>query len=142
MDIHEILKQYPYISEDIRDNQDKLNMYIELKKQARNTLKGQELTGMPHGEGTSDTTYNAVEKIIDRYQTEIDHYTYAINDLLDLKRKMDTAVSTLSYDERKILFLKYERDMSLRKIGYCIHKGKDAVKEDIKKAINKIASNI
>ena len=66
--IEEILKQYPFIGDDIRREQGKLNEYIQLQQEARDTLKGQALTDMPHmPEGnTSDPTADAVERVIDK----------------------------------------------------------------------------
>ena len=118
--IDEILKQYPYITEDIQKYQNELNRYIELQKEARNPLKSQVMTGMPHSSGISDQTFEHVEKIIDLYQKEIDKYVNKINELLELKRKLDKAMLELSEEEKRIIYLRYDRGLSINKIPYML----------------------
>lgn len=114
--IEDILKQYPYISEDIQKLQAELNRYIELQQEARNPLKAQTIDGMPHGTGISDKTYEAVEKIIDLYQTEIDKLAVKINALIDRKTRLEKAFAELTEDERRILYLRYDERWQTRKI--------------------------
>jgi len=94
--VEEILKQYPYFGDDIKEAQKQLNIYISLQQEARDPLKAQTISDEPRGSGMSDQTYNAVEKIIDRYQIEIDHYTSEINAILDLKKWLDKAFGELT----------------------------------------------
>jgi DNA-directed RNA polymerase specialized sigma24 family protein len=136
--IDDILKQYPYIGEDIQKAQAELNRYIQLQQEARNPLKGQELTGMPHSYNVSNTTYNAVEKIIDSYQTEIDRYAAEINELLNLKKWMDKAFAQLTEDERRAINLRYEKGMGIHKIGYTMRRGTDTIRRLIDEAKGKI----
>ena len=65
--IDEILKSYPFIGDDIRREQAILNEFIALQVEARDTLKGQALTDMPHmpDGNTSDPTVDAVERASD-----------------------------------------------------------------------------
>jgi DNA-directed RNA polymerase specialized sigma subunit len=114
--IEDILKQYPYICDDIQKAQAELNGYIVLQIEARNTLKGQIIDEMPHGTGISDQTYNAVEKLIDDYQVKIDECVQEINGLLDLKKWMDKAFAALTEDERRILYLRYDERWQTWKI--------------------------
>ena len=115
--IEEILKQYPFIVEDIQREQSNVNKYIQLQQEARDPLRGQVLTGMPHEYGISDQTYQAVVKIIDEYQAEINRHVKNINELLESKRKMDKAYTEMTDDERRLLYLHYEEKMSYRQIG-------------------------
>lgn len=140
--VEEILKSYPYIWDDIRKAQAELNRYIDLQQEARNPLKGQALTGMPHETGVSDQTLNAVEKIIDRYQKEIDKHAAQINELLDLKKWLDKAFASLTEDEKHILYMVYDNRQSFRAIGriykcgrYQAQKFVEEAKEKIKKVI-------
>ena len=116
--IDDILKQYPYIGEDIQKAQAELNRYITLRQEARNPLKAQVLTGMPHSYDVNDQTYNAVERIMDLYQTEINKYATEINELLDQKKWMDKAFTELTEDERRIVYLMYSRHISINKLAY------------------------
>lgn len=114
--IDDILKQYPYIGEDIQKAQKEINRYIELQQEAKNPLKGQALTGMPHDSGVSDQTYNAIEKIMDLYQAEINELSAKVNELLDRKKWLDKAYTTLTEDERRILYLRYDERWQTWKI--------------------------
>lgn len=108
--IEDILKQYPFIGDDIRREQDKLNEYIALQINARDPLKAQTLSDMPHmPEGNiSDQTLQAVEKVIDCYQAKIDEQVKKINELMDRQKWLDKAFATLTENERRIIYLKYD----------------------------------
>lgn len=116
--IDELLKSYPFIGNDIRREQDKLNEYISLQQEARDTLKGQALTDMPHmPEGnTSDPTCDAVERVIDKYQDKINEQVAKINELIDRQKWLDKAYTTLTEDERRILYLRYDERWQTWKI--------------------------
>lgn len=107
--IDEILKQYPFIGDDIRREQATLNEYIALQIDARDTLKGQTLTDMPHmpDGNTSDPTADAVERVIDKYQDKINEQVTKINDLIDRQKWLDKAYASLTEDERRIVCLRY-----------------------------------
>lgn len=107
--IDELLKSYPFIGNDIRREQGKLNEYISLQQDARDTLKGQALTDMPHmPEGnTSDPTCDAVERVVDKYQDKINEQVAKINDLIDRQKWLDKAYASLTEDERRIVCLRY-----------------------------------
>lgn len=107
--IDEILKQYPFIGDDIRREQGILNEYIQLQQEARDTLKGQTLTDMPHmPEGnTSDPTCDAVTRVIDKYQDKINEQVAKINELIDRQKWLDKAYASLTEDERRIVCLRY-----------------------------------
>ena len=96
---------------------------------------------MPRNPGVSDQTYQAVEKIIDEYQTEIDMFVKEIQRLLDLKRWMDKAYVSLSEDERRVLLLRYDRNIGIRNTAITMRRGYDTVKkitESAKEKINRI----
>ena len=80
--IEDILKQYPFIGDDIRREQATLNDYIQRQQEARETLKAANNDGMPHGYDVADKTYEAVERVIDLYQTKIDEQVARINELM------------------------------------------------------------
>jgi len=141
--IDEILKQYPFIGDDIQREQDKLNEYIALQIKARDPLKAQTLTGMPHmPEGNiSDQTLQAVEKVIDCYQAKIDEQVKKINELIDRQKWLDKAYASLTEDERRIVCLRYNDRWQtwkiMRRLGIMdrrtFYKILDSAKDKIKK---------
>jgi DNA-directed RNA polymerase specialized sigma subunit len=139
--IDEILKQYPFIGDDIRREQDKLNEYIQLQQEARDTLKSRNIDGIPHGTDVSDATYAAVEKLVDVYQQKIDACVAKINELLDLKKWLDKAYASLTEDERRIVYLRYDERWQtwkiMRRMGIMdrrtYYKILDSAKDKIKK---------
>ncbi|MGE5631405.1 MAG: sigma factor-like helix-turn-helix DNA-binding protein [Caulobacteraceae bacterium] len=138
MKIDDILKQYPYIAEDIQKEQEKLNKYIELQKEARNPLRGQAMDGMPHSTDISDQTYNAVVKIIDEYQVQINKHAANINKLLDRKKWLDKAFAELTEDERRLLYMAYDDRLSFRQIGRIYKCGRYMAQKLIEEAKEKI----
>ena len=139
--VDEILKQYPFIGDDIRREQDKLNEYIQLQQEARDTLKSRNIDGMPHGTDVSDATYAAVEKLVDVYQQKIDACVAKINELLDRKKWLDKAYASLTEDERRIVYLRYDERWQTWKIMHkmgildrrTFYKILDSAKDKIKK---------
>lgn len=141
--IEDILKQYPFIGDDIRREQDKLNEYIALQINARDPLKAQTLSDMPHmPEGNiSDQTLQAVEKVIDCYQAKIDEQVKKINELIDRQKWLDKAFADLTEDERRIVYLRYNErwrtGQIMRRLGIqkrdTFYKILDSAKDKIKK---------
>jgi DNA-directed RNA polymerase specialized sigma24 family protein len=125
--IEEILKQYPCFGDDIKDAQSNLNMYITLQQEARDPLKAQKISHEPHGTETSDQTYNAVEKLIDRYQVEIDESIAKINSILDTKKWLDKALGELTETERRVIYMRYDKGISINKMPYYLHCGRNTI---------------
>ena len=123
--VDEILKQYPFIGDDIRREQDKLNEYIQLQQEARDTLKGQTLTGMPHmpDGNTSDPTADAVERVIDKYQDKINEQVAKINELIDRQKWLDKAFASLTPEERAVVCLLYNEQYSERRVAKMMYQG-------------------
>lgn len=123
--VDEILKQYPFIGDDIRREQGKLNEYIQLQQEARDTLKGQALTDMPHmPEGnTSDPTADAVERVIDKYQDKINEQVKKINELIDRQKWLDKAFASLTPEERAVVCLLYNEQYSERRVAKMMYQG-------------------
>lgn len=118
MEIREILKEYPYIDEEIKKLNKKMNGYLEMKEETRNTLKAQKLSHEPHGTGVSNITLNAVEKIMDKYEEEIKICVSKINDLFIIKQKLDVLISQLTVDERRLIYMYYDERKPINKICY------------------------
>jgi DNA-directed RNA polymerase specialized sigma subunit len=142
--IDDILKEYPYISEDIQKLQAELNRYMQLQQEARDPLKAQTLLGMPHMPvgNENDQTYNQIERIMDLYQAEIDELTSKINELMDRKKWLDKAYTTLTEDERRILYLRYDERWQawkiMRKLGIMERKTFYKILDSAKGKISKI----
>ena len=107
--IDEILKQYPFIGDDIRKAQEQLNKYIQLREdlKSREPLKATRITGEGHGYDVSDPTYNYVENVMDKYAEQIKYYTDKVNELIDRQKWLDKAYASLTEDERRIVCLRY-----------------------------------
>lgn len=141
--IDELLKQYPFLGDDIRREQDTLNEYIQLQQEARDTLKGQAMTDTPHmpDGNTSDPTCDAVERVIDKYQDKIDEQVTKINELIDRQKWLDKAYASLTEDERRIVTLRYNDRWAtwqiMRRMGIMrretFYKILDSAKDKIKK---------
>jgi DNA-directed RNA polymerase specialized sigma subunit len=114
--IEDILKQYPFIGDDIRREQATLNDYIQRQQEARETLKAANNDGMPHGHDVADKTYEAVERVVDLYQTKIDEQVAKINELIDRQKWLDKAFADLTEDERRIVYLRYDERWQTWKI--------------------------
>ena len=142
--IDELLKSYPFIGDDIRREQATLNEYIQLQVEARDTLKGQVLTDMPHmpDGNTTDPTCDAVERVIDKYQNKIDEQVTKINELIDRQKWLSIAYTTLTEDERRILYLRYDERWQTWKIMWRLGIKKDKtfykILNSAKGKINKI----
>jgi nicotinate-nucleotide pyrophosphorylase len=121
--IDEILKQYPFIGEDIRREQATLNDYIQRQQEARETLKAANNDGMPHGYDVADKTYEAVEKVIDCYQAKIDEQVSKINDLIDRQKWLDKAYASLTPEERAVVCLLYNEQYSERRVAKIMYQG-------------------
>jgi len=141
--IEDILKQYPFIGDDIRREQDKLNEYIQLQQEARDTLKSRNIDGMPRGYDVVDKTYEAVERVIDLYQKKIDEQVAKINELIDRQKWLDKAFADLTEDERRIVYLRYNERWRtwqiMRRLGIqkrdTFYKILDSAKDKIKKTM-------
>jgi DNA-directed RNA polymerase specialized sigma subunit len=139
--IDEILKQYPFIGDDIRREQATLNDYIQRQQEARETFKAANNDGMPHGYDVVDKTYEAVERVIDLYQTKIDEQVAKINELMDRQKWLDKAYASLTEDERRIVYLRYNERWQTWKIMHrmgiehknTFYKILDSAKEKINK---------
>lgn len=132
MKIEELLKFYPHIGEDIQEEQRELNKYISLQAEARNPLKSTNIDGMPHDGSVSDQTYQQVEKIIDRYQAEIDESIKNINNLLDTKKWLDKALDQLSRGEYELVKQYFWERMSIRNMA----KQRKCSRDQVKSMIN------
>lgn len=84
------LKEYPYILKTLRHLNCELNEIIKSKELMEDTLRYCVKTG--NKECSLDPTLQVVEKVLDRYENNISYITERINDLNELKNKIDGAL--------------------------------------------------
>jgi len=72
--------------------------------------------------GVYDPTYEAVEKIVDGYDVEIERLRDGVGEILNNKARVDSLMENLEPVEREILLLKFVRkftwDVVARKMNY------------------------
>lgn len=118
MNIENMLYRYDGIPTEIQKLNAEMNDILHNQYQARNTLKATTITDMPMGGGTSDPTYEAVEKIIDDYGERIQEIVKEINLLLNTKSQLEKALRVLNTDEMQIIDLRYYQRIKMTRIKY------------------------
>jgi DNA-directed RNA polymerase specialized sigma subunit len=142
LNIENILREYPHIPETIQKLNKELNDYLTNKYDTYNTLKSAKVTGMPHASGISNQTYNAVEKLIDRYGVRIKEITEEINNWMDLQKSIDDIfyqANLLTMEERRVIELRYFQQRKWTQIPYIMKYSKRSCEYFQSKAIEKIA---
>lgn len=139
----ELLQQYPFLKDDYRRIQQDLKKYIELQDNVRQTLlQAQKLSDMPAGQRTSNQTLDAVIKLIDTHQANIDYCLEQIYEINKCKKWIDKAFETLTEREKRIVILKYINQMSNKGIAYTIDLPRNTVSNLLLEIINKIKTII
>ena len=104
--IEKLLRDYPFISEDI----DRLQKEIEDWQSKKNTMYGIKTaapTGLPPSGEIQDPTYQTAMEIIDKYQKEIDRLFDRIKTLFDNQMTVKTLLMRLSRNERYVIEARY-----------------------------------
>jgi sulfur carrier protein ThiS len=105
-DIKQMLKEYTTYTDRIRELNTRINDALSHKIDC-DTLKAQKLSGMPHGTGLSDPTYEAVQRIIDKWDKDIRDMAEEVNRLIDNKAAVDKGLKTLEWKEYRLIELHY-----------------------------------
>lgn len=116
MDIKKMLSEYATYTDRIRELNARINDALNHKIDC-DTLKAQKLSGMPHGSGLSDPTYQAVEKIITKWDEEIYNMAVEVNELIENKRAVDRALKALPWDEHRVIELHYIIGLTLERVA-------------------------
>ena len=107
MDIRAFLRDYPFMNSDILRLQKDLNAAIKAKENTYCTVKAAPTTRQGSSSGAiSDSVFDAVQELIDRYDTVIVYFTQQINSLLDHKtlfEKVWFSVALLKKEERLVI---------------------------------------
>jgi DNA-directed RNA polymerase specialized sigma subunit len=106
MDIKKMLSEYPTYSDRIRELNEKINDALNHKIDC-DTLKAQKLSGMPYGTGLSDPTFEAVQRIIDKWDSDIRKMAEEVNRLIDNKTAIDKGLNALTWKEYRLIELRY-----------------------------------
>lgn len=121
--IERLLRNYPFISEDI----DRLQKELEDWQNKKNCLYGIKTaapTGMPPSGQMSDPTYQTAMEIIDKYQKEIDRLFNQIKTLFDNQLTVKALLAQLTRDERYIIDARYFKGndpIAWTKIAFTLH---------------------
>ena len=116
MDIKQMLEEYTTYAERIQELNQRINEALQYKINC-DTLKAQRLTGMPRIGGISDLTYEAVQRIIDKYDEDIRNMAEEVNELIDRKRTIEKALKTLNRAEYRIIELRYFVGLNWEKVA-------------------------
>lgn len=134
-----MLENYCSCGQEIQKLNAELNQTLQMKIQTQNTLKAQCLTGMPHTYGVSDTTYNAVERSIDKHETHIVYLTEQIELEYDIRETINEAVKKLTMEEFRVIDLHYFKHYKIGRLSGIMHYQKTRCYELKESAIKKIA---
>ena len=115
-DIKQMLKEYTTYTDRIRELNAKINDAMTHKIDY-DTLKAQQIDGQPHGSGISDPTYEAVQKIIDKWDKDIREMADEVNRLIDNKAAVDKALKALTWRERRMVELHYFMGLTWEKVA-------------------------
>ena len=116
MDIKKMLMEYSTYSSRIQKLNEKINEALKHKIDY-DGLKAQQIDGQPHGSGLSDPTYQAVEKIITKWDEEIYNMAVEVNELIENKRAVDRALKALPWDEHRVIELHYIIGLTLERVA-------------------------
>lgn len=116
MDIKQMLEEYSTYGDRIKELNQRINEALQYKINC-DTLKAQRLTGMPRATGISDPTYEAVQRIIDKYDEDIRKMAEEVNQLIDRKRAVEKALKALNRTEYRLVELRYFIGMRWEKVA-------------------------
>ena len=116
MDIRQMLLEYSTYSSRIQKLNGKINEALKHKINY-DGLKAQQIDGQPRRSGLSDPTYQAVEKIITKWDEEIYNMAVEVNELIENKRAVDRALKALPWDEHRVIELHYIIGLTLERVA-------------------------
>ncbi len=115
-DIKQMLKEYSTYNDRIRELNQRINDALAHKIDC-DTLKAQKLTGMPHGTGLSDPTFEAVQRIIDKWDKDIREMAEEVNRLIDNKAAVDKGLKALEWKEYRLIELHYFMGLTWERVA-------------------------
>lgn len=116
MDLKQMLFEYTTYGDRIRELNAKINDALAHKIDC-DTLKAQQIDGMPHGTGLSDPTYEAVQRIIDKWDKDIREMAEEVNRLIDCKAAIDKGLKALTWKEYRLIELHYFMGLTWERVA-------------------------
>lgn len=106
MDIKQMLKEYTTYTDRIRELNARINDALAHKIDY-DTLKAQQIDGMPRGTDISDPTYETLVKAIEKYDKKIRRMAEELNQLLNNREMVDKGLKALTWKEYRLIELHY-----------------------------------
>jgi DNA-directed RNA polymerase specialized sigma subunit len=106
MDLKKMLSEYTTYDNRIEKLNKKINDAMTHKIDC-DTLKARQIDGMPHGTQLSNPTLEAVQKIIDKWDSDIRKMAEEVNRLIDCKAAVDKGLNALTWKEYRLIELRY-----------------------------------
>lgn len=115
-----LLYRYTYIEDEIEDINEKIINLGEAVSSQRD-LSIPSLTGMPSGNGTSDTVYASVEKIMVTYGQEVAKLENRLEKAFRKRNYINALIGVLDETERRIIELRYFKKYKIWMISSSVH---------------------
>jgi len=116
MDLKQMLFEYTTYGDRIRELNARINDALAHKIDY-DTLKARQIDGMPHGTGLSDPTYEAVQRIIDKWDKDIREMAEEVNRLIDCKAAIDKGLKALTWREYRLIELHYFMGLTWERVA-------------------------
>ena len=95
----------------IAERKKELNTMIKevelLKKNSEDTLRTPLFDGLPHGKTAKDLVFQAVQRILDEYQTHLDYYYSQLKLYVLSEKAMFEALKCLEPHEYNVIYWRY-----------------------------------
>ncbi len=115
-----LLYSYTYIEDEIEDINEKIINLGEAINSQRD-LSIPCLTGMPSGNGTSDTVYASVEKILVTYGQEVAKLENRLEKTFRKRNYINVLLGVLNPTEKRIIELRYFKKYKIWMIVSSVH---------------------
>lgn len=121
LDIKKVLHEYPYIEDEIKKLNNKLNWIVHNKYDIKVTSSN---SIMPKGNMVADPIYQTVERIIIKYDKEIHEIEKEIEMLLDQHRMIEIELKRLDIDECQVIEHRYFKRLGWEELSRKLHYSK------------------
>jgi predicted DNA-binding protein (UPF0251 family) len=135
-----LLRSYPHMLDDIQKLNEELCRTLEQKNFTQDTLKATKINDMPKSGNLSDSTYEAVEKSIDKHDEHIKYLVAQIEILYSDRKSIREATKILTMEEYRIIDYRYFKGMRLERISGIMHYHRTHCERIIKHGLQKIIS--
>ncbi len=108
-------------------------------------IRPQQLTGMPHGGGTSDPTQRSaerIEKLKEIYALRIDELTGEIDEEIRFCMAIEEVVRSFTFEEQSVVDMRYKREFNFEKIAERTRYSSRRVQQIEQSAVDKLRKHI